>query len=557
MLSLHATRTAALFQGFIFLLCIRNGTCQKCNSNGVCDNHKRCSKWKDEGECYRSPSYMSRFCPASCMDTKQSPRRNECKDVHQNCLIWSQDSECESNTSVARFCPLSCGRCKVAKNTAENGTLLTGADSTRRNAMEDTNQCKDNNENCIAWADMGECRKNEGYMSAQCKKACGKCESVATDKVEDIDLTIKLSAKFGVTQIAEGAKRQKILKKITSTINYIESNNEYLTLPVATRENCKNNHELCSFWAVVGECQNNVGFMKIKCAPACESCHLIDMANRCPKIPDAIPGLKSGDLNEVFERIAEMAPGNRTLTDQERRQLEDSEMTEYSVTVHSRPSDEPVAEAELALDKSLPPWVITFDNLLTDEECDSLIQHGFDAGYKRSEDVGQQKFDGTLTSKKSIGRTSENAWCTTRNGCRTQTVPKRVLDRMTSIVGIPPENSEDLQILKYEVGQFYNTHHDYIPHQKERQCGPRILTFFLYLSDVEAGGGTDFPDLGITVSPKKGRAVLWPSVYSSHPMEVDNRMRHQALPVIAGTKFGANAWIHMFDYMEPQANGCN
>ena len=177
------------------------------------------------------------------------------------------------------------------------------------------------------------------------------------------------------------------------------------------------------------------------------------MANRCPKIPDAIPGLKSGDLNEVFERIAEMAPGNRTLTDQERRQLEDSEMTEYSVTVHSRPSDEPVAEAELALDKSLPPWVITFDNLLTDEECDSLIQHGFDAGYKRSEDVGQQKFDGTLTSKKSIGRTSENAWCTTRNGCRTQTVPKRVLDRMTSIVGIPPENSEDLQILKYEVGQ--------------------------------------------------------------------------------------------------------
>jgi hypothetical protein len=70
-------------------------------------------------------------------------------------------------------------------------------------------------------------------------------------------------------------------------------------------------------------------------------------------------------------------------------------------------------------------------------------------------------------------------------------------------MNIPPENSEDLQILKYEVGQFYNTHHDYIPHQKDRQCGPRILTFFLYLSDVEAGGGTDFPDLGITVNPKR------------------------------------------------------
>jgi len=124
-------------------------------------------------------------------------------------------------------------------------------------------------------------------------------------------------------------------------------------------------------------------------------------------------------------------------------------------------------------------------------------------------------------------------------------------------MGIPSENSEDLQLLKYEVGQFYNTHHDYIPHQKDRQCGPRILTFFLYLSDVESGGGTDFPDLGIKVTPKKGRAVLWPSIYNSDPMKADKRMMHQALPVDAGLKFGANAWIHMFDYQASQLLGCN
>ena len=101
-------------------------------------------------------------------------------------------------------------------------------------------------------------------------------------------------------------------------------------------------------------------------------------------------------------------------------------------------------------------------------------------------------------------------------------------------MGIPAENSEDLQVLKYEVGQFYNTHHDYIPHQKKRQCGPRILTFFIYLSDVDAGGGTNFPDLDITVMPKRGRALLWPSVLDSEPSAVDNRLRHQALPVEAG-----------------------
>jgi hypothetical protein len=91
----------------------------------------------------------------------------------------------------------------------------------------------------------------------------------------------------------------------------------------------------------------------------------------------------------------------------------------------------------------------------------------------------------------------------------------------------------------------------------DRQCGPRMLTFFIYLSDVEAGGGTDFPILGLTVMPKRGSAVLWPSVYDSNPLIMDGRTKHQALPVEAGTKFAANAWIHTFDYVSPQEKGCN
>ena len=76
----------------------------------------------------------------------------------------------------------------------------------------------------------------------------------------------------------------------------------------------------------------------------------------------------------------------------------------------------------------------------------------------------------------------------------------------------------------------------------------------MYLSDVEAGGGTDFPDLGITVNPKRGSALLWPSVYNADPFSIDVRTRHQALPVEAGTKFAANGWIHMFDYIGPQVS---
>ena len=86
-----------------------------------------------------------------------------------------------------------------------------------------------------------------------------------------------------------------------------------------------------------------------------------------------------------MERIVETAPGNRTLTDKERQELKDMNMTEYSVVVHSRPSDEPSSEVSLIDDQSRPPWVITLENFITDDECDELIQLGYKYEYKRSE----------------------------------------------------------------------------------------------------------------------------------------------------------------------------
>lgn len=121
----------------------------------------------------------------------------------------------------------------------------------------------------------------------------------------------------------------------------------------------------------------------------------------------------------MFERIVATAPGNKTvLTEDERRKLEEAKMPLYTVTVHSRPSDKPATEVSLANDKSLPPWVITFDNFVTDEECEALIQLGHKYEYKRSEDVGKVQFDGSHDSVQSEKRTSENAWCSSRHGCR-------------------------------------------------------------------------------------------------------------------------------------------
>ena len=295
--------------------------------------------------------------------------------------------------------------------------------------------------------------------------------------------------------------------------------------------------------------------MKLKCAPSCQTCDMIDINKRCPPLPDDVePGLRPGGLNAMFEQIVATAPGNNT----DIISLPEG-MTNYSVVIHSRPSI--IADGEdrilsQQVDQEQPPWLITFDNFLTEEECDAMIQLGHKSEYQRSKDVGALQTDGSYDSIVSQSRTSENAWCSHQKKCRSQEIPNRIHERIATVTGIKANHSEDFQILKYEPGQFYRRHHDYIELQADRQCGPRVLTFFLYLNDVEEGGATNFPLLNIAVRPKKGQAVLWPSVLNSDPKVKDPRTDHEAQDVIRGIKFGANAWLHLYDYMAASEMGC-
>ena len=74
--------------------------------------------------------------------------------------------------------------------------------------------------------------------------------------------------------------------------------------------------------------------------------------------------------------------------------------------------------------------------------------------------------------------------------------------------------------------------------------------------NVEAGGHTHFPRLNISVRPKRGSALLWPSVLDHDPNERDDRTEHESVAVDAGTKFAANYWLHLWDFQEPTQHGC-
>lgn len=260
-------------------------------------------------------------------------------------------------------------------------------------------------------------------------------------------------------------------------------------------------------------------------------------------MPRSRKNVKIGDLDKLFTRLT----------------TDEYYTVTYQATIHSMPNPPPAIASSDGTDTAPQikdgPWVVTLENFLTDEECDRLIELGGKLGYEISKDVGAQKFDGTFDGYVNDRRTSTNAWCT--KDCFADPLTQEVLQRIENATGIPDANSEYLQLLRYEVGQFYKTHHDYIAYQRMRQQGVRILTVFLYLNDVEAGGGTDFPRLGITVAPKRGRVLIWPSVFNDDPNTKDPRTDHQALPVEKGIKFGANAWLHQRDFKTPYAKSCH
>eukprot|EP00327_Prymnesium_parvum_P022712 CAMPEP_0113277366 /NCGR_PEP_ID=MMETSP0008_2-20120614/26007_1 /TAXON_ID=97485 /ORGANISM="Prymnesium parvum" /LENGTH=167 /DNA_ID=CAMNT_0000127267 /DNA_START=1 /DNA_END=504 /DNA_ORIENTATION=- /assembly_acc=CAM_ASM_000153 len=131
----------------------------------------------------------------------------------------------------------------------------------------------------------------------------------------------------------------------------------------------------------------------------------------------------------------------------------------------------------------------------------------------------------------------------------------RLKARITDAVQTPWQNTEHLQLLRYEEGQFYLLHHDQNS-PVDSAAGPRVFTFFLYLSSVAKGGETVFPRLNLTVHPRAGRALVWASVRDDDVYREDPRTEHEARPVLEGVKYAANFWTHLRDFQTPHAARC-
>ena len=93
----------------------------------------------------------------------------------------------------------------------------------------------------------------------------------------------------------------------------------------------------------------------------------------------------------------------------------------------------------------------------------------------------------------------------------------KIEERLARYTMLPWQNGEDMQILKYGIGQKYDAHHDVgeltskSGQQLAADGGYRVATVLLYLTDTEEGGETAFPDSEVTAtSPLPRRPATSP-----------------------------------------------
>lgn len=190
------------------------------------------------------------------------------------------------------------------------------------------------------------------------------------------------------------------------------------------------------------------------------------------------------------------------------------------------------------------PNVAVIDGLLSDVECDKLIQ--LTNGRMKSSEVVDRQSGGSYQSnvRKSEGchfNRGENA------------IVQRVEQRIASLTGIAVDCGEPLQMLHYGVAGEYLAHQDFFDPADPgtefltRVGGQRIATLVIYLNNVPEGGDTHFPDLELSVKPKKGAGVYFE--YTNLAGQLDARCLHAGTPVARGDKWIATKWLRQRPYV--------
>ena len=182
------------------------------------------------------------------------------------------------------------------------------------------------------------------------------------------------------------------------------------------------------------------------------------------------------------------------------------------------------------------PRVLVFGDLVSDEECEALIQ------------AARQRLARSLTVETKTGgealnvdRTSDGMFFERGEN----PVVARLEQRIAALLRWPLEFGEGLQVLRYAPGAQYRPHYDYFDPNEPgtptilRRGGQRLATLVMYLQEPELGGATTFLDVGLEVAPKRGTGVF----FSYERPDPSTHTLHGGAPVLAGEKWVATKWL--------------
>jgi len=178
-------------------------------------------------------------------------------------------------------------------------------------------------------------------------------------------------------------------------------------------------------------------------------------------------------------------------------------------------------------------------NFLTNEECELLIKLS-EPNLIESKVYTHAEDDSIDTSH----RKSEQCWLKDNRHQVIENISKRV----ASLTNTQKDLQEDLQVVKYTTGGFFNPHYDACNGDKDfckrmdGEKGPRYITFLIYLNDDFTGGETVFPNINKSVKPEKGKAVIFYNIDKDTKQILQDSF-HGGNPVISGQKWICNKWI--------------
>ena len=123
---------------------------------------------------------------------------------------------------------------------------------------------------------------------------------------------------------------------------------------------------------------------------------------------------------------------------------------------------------------------------------------------------------------------------------------KKISRRIDDLLGVDSSFGETIQGQRYMPGQEFQPHHDWFHPDtgywelEMARGGQRSWTTMVFLNEVEAGGTTDFTELGISIEPKPGVLLAWNNADADGI--TNPRTMHAGRPVQQGSKYIITKW---------------